>query len=165
MKNRFFAVALLAFALVFCACEEDKYYSAMPTYSDIVVEHLNPEKSGNFYVGDTILATAVEHTRGKWIYKVSLSWEAENGTRFFNSIGKFVYGTVPGNLTDTIVLNAAGTGKITVNIDFRSMSADMRQYNVDVPNSGNGFSASYETIGFEHYKATLKKTFRILPKP
>ncbi len=165
MKNRFSAAALLALALVFSACEEDKYYSAMPTYSDIVVEHLNPQKSGNFYVGDTVLATAVEQTRGKWIDKVTVAWNAEKATRLPNNIGKFVYGTVSRNLTDTIVLNAVGTGKITTNIKFRSMSADLRRYDVTVPNSGNGFSANYSTTGFEHYEATLEKTFRILPKP
>ncbi len=155
-----FATALAAFGL--CACE-DTYESMPPKYSDLTFTHTNPTKEDGFHVGDTVLVTAIEKSRAVRIDKADVTWSAQNADRLRNAVGKFVYGTVNPNLTDTLVLTSSGTCSVTMNGRFRSMSADMTPLN-ESNRDANGFTAEYATISFELYEVRLNKTFRVLPR-
>ncbi len=163
MKKLFYL--FLSIPIVFAACEDEDYRSIVPMYSDLIVEHVNPDKIGQpFRVGDTLVATAIESSRGKWIDRVNIKWKAEKATCLPNILGEYVYGEydAPYNLTDTIVLNAAGVATVTMKGLFRSM-ANMRQYNQSTTSTDNTFKATYETESTKlfYYDVTLEKKFNV----
>ncbi len=165
MKKTSILLLGISFFLALASCSKDEYLSSAPTYLYITIEHANTAKRGQaFCVGDTIVATAIESSRGKWLDRVEIAWKAEKGKCLTPAWGNYIYGKngAPYNLSDTIVLEQAGVGVVTMTGLYRSM-ADMRQYNEEVVSADNKFKATYGTQNRKlfYYDVVLEKRFNI----
>ena len=80
-KTKLTAFALAASALLFTACKEhmndEKYQSIPPTISGVTF-HVAGTGSTDLHVGDKIVATVVQSSLGKLLYRADYSWETSS---------------------------------------------------------------------------------------
>lgn len=164
-KCSFFLLALAFVGVLATSCSEDKYSSAPPQFTDMTFTNLD---GGTTYaVGDRIVVTAVQSSRGSYLYGIKYAWDVtpETGVSYeSNNSATATLGI--DNPVDTLVFNSAGTYTIKFNGTYRA-SADVEQYNST--SNIDGGTITYTTYGvsggaYGRYEVAVEKAIKISNK-
>ncbi len=129
---------VLAFSAVWgCSDHNDdeKYRSQPPEISDMTVTGL--DGSSTLRTGDKLLATVVQSTKGRLLYRATYEWSSSpsDGVSLSPNKKGVVYDNENDNPTDTIVFSTPGTYTITFSGTY-NISGGYEHHNktVDIEN-------------------------------
>lgn len=169
-KTKLTVFALAASALLFTACKEhmndEKYQSMPPTISGVTF-HVAGTGSTDLRVGDKIVATVVQSSLGKLLYRADYSWETpsvESPTHTYSSMA--IYDNDPHNPTDTIVASKSGQytlkfkGTYHISGNSTGWGGNYTDYFSD--NTGK-VSYALQGSGYASYVITIEKKLIVQP--
>ena len=121
----------LLLCLASCSNDDDKYRSYPPTLSEITIQSLEEGASSTFHVGDKLVATAVQSSKGHLLYKATYKWtisptsDVDYTQKNKNTV---IYDYESETPTDTIVINTPGTYSVTLDATYNASGTGQLTY-------------------------------------
>lgn len=161
-KNLLFSLLVsLSLLAVLTSCSEDsdnpKYQSRIPTFSDVTFEVIDADHS-DIRVGDRVVATAVQSSKGKLLDRTTYTWTSSDENIAHKYKQGAVYDADNVNPTDTFTVSSTGRIRLTMTAKYQ-VSGQYQLYNrTDEIEDG---SVTYKTLSWQWYEVTLTKYFRV----
>lgn len=149
---------LLTSALASCSehWDDEKYRSLPPEFSDMQFQML--DGSSELTSGSPMVATAVQQSTGRLLYKATYSWTCSPDATSQAYKEGVIYDQENYNPTDTLTLPSPGTYKLTFKGRYyTSGNYENRNYSVEIPDG----TATYTTPTFMYYEVEVTKNVTV----
>ena len=149
---------LLLPALTACSehWDDPEYLSLPPEFSDMQFKML--DGSEELKSGSEIVATAVQQSAGRLLYKATDDWSCEPTETTHHHKEGVIYDQENYNPTDTFTLDTPGRYKLIFKGRYyTSGNYENRNYSVDIPDG----KVTYSTPTFMYYEVQVEKNITV----